>query len=284
MNGGCNCVGVLGATLGGGVSRWMGHYGMPIDNVLSANIVTSTGELITVSPDNHPDLFWAILGAGPNFGVVTSVVMNAFPLIDNGVIWAGELIFSGDKLKPVIEVLNNLVLTAEMAILWGFSFREEGPVISAQVSYNSADPQKGRDAFRALYDLSPDQDTTTLLEYNHINDDTEFLCEDGGRKPGWFTGLRYFDYPTFQTIWDEFVAFVSSTGLEGTTILIECYSTDVLRKIDAGSTSYAHRDIDYYAWILFNFAEEESDPLVEAFGSRVRELWRSASGFEQQRT
>lgn len=282
LNGGCNCVGVLGSTLGGGVSRWMGLYGMPIDNVLSANLVTADGELITLSPTSHPDLLWAILGAGPNFGIVTSVTMNTFPLIDGGVIWAGELIFSGDKLEPLIVALNNLHLTAEMSLLWGFSFRETGPVITAQVSYTSSDPQAGRDAFRTLYDVGPDDDTTELLEYDHINDDTEFLCEDGGRKPGWFTGLRTFDYSTFQVIWDEFVTFVNDTGLDGTTILIECYSNDVLREIGSEHASYAHREIDYYAWILFGYEGKESDALAEGFGERVRALWREASGFEEQ--
>lgn len=284
VNGGCNCVGVLGATLGGGLSRWMGHYGMPIDNVLSANIVTSTGQLIAASPSDSPDLFWAVLGAGPNFGVVTSIVMRTFPLIDNGIIWSGQLVFSGDKLRLLVEALESLVLTAEMAIFWGFSVLQDGPMISAQISYNSADPQEGRNAFRTLYNIGPDYEASALVEYKHINDGADVRCEDGGRKPIWLTGLRNLDYPTFQVIWDEFVAFVSSTGLNGTTILVECYSNDAQREIDNGSTSYAHRDINYYAMIRFEYDDEEFDSLARPFGSRIREFWRSTSGFDQQRT
>jgi hypothetical protein len=257
---------------------------MPVDNVVSANLVTASGDLLTVSDASNPDLFWAILGAGPNFGVVTSVVMRTYPLIDGGVLWTGELLYPGDKLEPVVAAINALNLTENMNLFWGFSFRENGPVIFAQVSYMSSDPQKGRDAFRSLYDLEPDVDTTQLLDYVHVNDDTAALCEKGGRKPGWMTGLRTHDYPAFQTIWDEFVAFVTETGQEYTTVLVECYSNHVAQEIGSEGASYAHRDIEYYAWILFQYEDEEADEVVEGFGARVRDLWRASSGFGQQRT
>ncbi|KAJ3540529.1 hypothetical protein NM208_g5025 [Fusarium decemcellulare] len=283
LNGGCNCVGVLGATLGGGVSRWMNRYGMPVDNVVSANLVTSDGELIKVSKDTNSDLFWAILGAGPNFGIVTSVVMNAYPLIDEGRVWTGELIFSGDKLEAYIAAVNGLNLTEDTTLHWGFSHRPN-PVITAQVFFMRGDAEAGREAFRSLYNLEPDDDTTQIMTYPHINDDTDALCVKGGRKPGWFTGLETFDYPTFQAVWDEYIDFVATTNLTNTTILIECYSNYVLRDIGSEGASYAHRAINYYAWTLSGHVDSSSDAAVEAYSSRVRELWRSTSGFEPQRT
>ncbi|VUC28050.1 unnamed protein product [Clonostachys rosea] len=283
LSGGCNCVGVTGLALGGGVSRWMNLYGMPVDNVISANVVTASGDLVEASATSNSDLFWAILGAGPNFGIVTSLVTKAHPLIDEGSAWAGELIFSGDKLEAVVEAMNNLNITENMVVLWGFSYREE-PVITAQILYMPGDADAGREAFKPLYDIGPDQETVELTSYPHLNDDTDGLCEDGGRKPGWFTGLRTFDYPTFQTMYNEFSEFVINTGLDGTTILIECYSNYVLREIGSSGASYAHRDINYYAWILFGYEYAAWDQEVEVFGSRVRDLWRASSGFDTQRT
>ena len=64
-------VGIGGITLGGGVGFLARKFGLAIDNLLAAELVTASGEVLQVDETNHPDLFWALKGGGGNFGVVT---------------------------------------------------------------------------------------------------------------------------------------------------------------------------------------------------------------------
>ena len=73
--------GIAGLTLGGGLGWLMGKHGLSCDNLLSVDIVTATGELLTASETENEDLFWAVRGGGGNFGVVTSFTYQLHPVV-----------------------------------------------------------------------------------------------------------------------------------------------------------------------------------------------------------
>jgi FAD/FMN-containing dehydrogenase len=72
--------GVAGLTLAGGIGWLRSRYGLCVDNVISFDVVTAAGELVTASVDSHPDLYWALRGGGGNFGVVVSFEFALHPL------------------------------------------------------------------------------------------------------------------------------------------------------------------------------------------------------------
>ena len=74
--------GIAGLTLGGGMGYLSRAYGLSCDNLVSADVVTADGQLITCDSDHDPDLFWAIRGGGGNFGVVTSFKYRTHPVND----------------------------------------------------------------------------------------------------------------------------------------------------------------------------------------------------------
>ena len=64
--------GIAGLTLGGGLGWLMGKHGLSCDNVISFDVVTADGDVITADQNQHTDLYWALKGGGGNFGIVTS--------------------------------------------------------------------------------------------------------------------------------------------------------------------------------------------------------------------
>ena len=72
--------GVAGLTLGGGIGHVMRKFGLVVDNLLSAQIVTADGRVLQASSTENDDLFWAIRGGGGNFGIATEFVFKLTPL------------------------------------------------------------------------------------------------------------------------------------------------------------------------------------------------------------
>ena len=93
--------GVAGLTLGGGFGWLSRRYGMTVDNLISADVVTADGELLHASADSNEDLFWAIRGGGGNFGVVTSFVFALHPV--------GPMVFGGLVVLPLDQARDALV-------------------------------------------------------------------------------------------------------------------------------------------------------------------------------
>lgn len=94
-------VGVVGYTLGGGQSPLLGRsLGYAADHVRRLEVVTADGELREVGPQSEPDLFWALRGGKGNFGVVTAIEFEAFPLTR---FYGGGLYFAGEHLADVLE-------------------------------------------------------------------------------------------------------------------------------------------------------------------------------------
>ena len=99
--------GIAGLTLGGGIGWLMRKYGATVDNLLSVDLVTADGELITASEDHNPDLFWGVRGAGGNFGIVTSLEYRLHAV--------GPIVLAGPIFHPLRDAQEVLGFYREFA-------------------------------------------------------------------------------------------------------------------------------------------------------------------------
>ena len=94
-------VGVVGYTLGGGLSWLARKHGIGANQVTAIEVVTASGDFVRTDWANEPDLFWALRGGGGSFGVVTAIEFNLFPLEE---VYAGILWYPVDRAAEVLKV------------------------------------------------------------------------------------------------------------------------------------------------------------------------------------
>ena len=102
--------GVAGVTLGGGIGYLMRRYGLAVDNLLAAEVVTVEGNIVRASAEEHPDLFWAVRGGGGNFGVVTSFRFALHPV--GPTVVAGPVFWAADDTTDVLRFYRDFVAEA----------------------------------------------------------------------------------------------------------------------------------------------------------------------------
>lgn len=166
--------GVGGLTLGGGYGWLSGRHGLVIDNLISCEMVLADGSIVRSSKESNPDLFWALRGAGQNFGVATEFVIQAWT---QQPVWAGLLGFTTDKLAQVLDVLNAVVLATEgqgavVMAFWRFppDTSPPGPVaIMVGIVYDGSEADGLSAGFERLLHLDPFMNTLAMVPYNSVS-------------------------------------------------------------------------------------------------------------------
>lgn len=290
VTGNCNCIGVMGALLGGGYGRLMGKHGFMIDNLLSLDLVTAYGIRMTVTPSN-PDLWFALRGAGANFGIVTSASIKSYPTAhrENGA-WLGLLVYSPDDIEALISAINNLTLSPLMAIFMYFATTGAPTYDSAVIAlpFYLGNTTAGRDAFDSVLKVGPISDSTVWTPYNEVNAGSGAFCVPGDRKPSYGAAVTQLDPATWRNIWNKFNNFLDANGrtqVGNSSVLMEAYSLETAIAKSDSSSAYAWRSKNRYNIVAAPwYADAGFDPTGEAFGRNVRDMLRSTGGLPENST
>ncbi|KAG5651066.1 hypothetical protein H0H81_010001 [Sphagnurus paluster] len=164
-----NHTGVGGLILGGGFGWLTAKYGLAIDNLVQATLVTADGSVVTASDTENPDLFFAIRGGGSNFGVVTEFVLRLHP--QRAKVYHGTLVFPPTVLEKMVEVTAkwwaNVGENEGMLQMFGLG-PDGNPAIILFIFYNGSE-EEGRANYKSFFDLGPVVDFTKEIPYENVN-------------------------------------------------------------------------------------------------------------------
>lgn len=146
--------GIAGLTLGGGLGYLMGKHGTTCDNLLSVDMVTADAEMLTASVERNSDLFWAVRGAGANFGVVTSFRYRLHPL---GEVLAGLLLHPSARAAELIAFHREFLAGSpdELDTTVGFLNSPEGVPLVGIVAVYAGTVAEGERVLEPLRKFGP---------------------------------------------------------------------------------------------------------------------------------
>lgn len=243
--GAVSTTGIAGLTLGGGWGWLGGRYGLACDNLISADVVTADGQMVTASADQNEELFWGLRGGGGNFGVVTSFEYRLHPVgeVIGGVIWHPI-----ESARDVLEFYDEFTESSpdDLVSLVQIVTLPDGPrALGIEVCYFGG-IEKGEEYLRPLREfgspISDDVIPTTYVDYQQAADDAFPKGLQNYWKSNFLKGL---DANAIDVILD----YGSRIPTPESVFMIEQVGNGV-RRIGNDDTAFNHRGARYSLLIM----------------------------------
>jgi FAD/FMN-containing dehydrogenase len=261
-------VGVAGAVLGGGSGYLSRRYGLALDNLIAANVVTADGRQLRASEDEHADLFWALRGAGANFGIATSL---HFRLHEVGPeVLAGQVIYPFHDAGELLRFFRDFMAEAPDEFqCYPFIFRIP-PVEPFPERFHGHpaldfvlchfDPNAG-DFVQPLRELGE-----TILEdvgplsYTIVQQNFDVSLPKGQR---YYSKAHYLDELSVAAI-DTITAHVSDMQGAFTAAYLEPLG-GAIGRVDPSATAFPGRSASYSFHVLAGWTDTVDDDLVKGW-------------------
>jgi FAD/FMN-containing dehydrogenase len=247
--------GIAGLALGSG-SGWLERaLGFTCDNLLSAEVVTATGEQVTASPTVNPELFWGLRGGGGNFGIVTEFVLRLHPV--GPIVLGGLLMYPAQLAREVTMAWRDLMLGAPDALGTGLAFITAPPadfvpepvrghpVVGVVVCW-SGPVEEGRAALAPLTDrMPPAMDMVQPMPYVALQQIIE-----PGNPPGM---QNYWSGDFFSSLPDEAIDVLVEHATAPTSPMTQIIITPgggAIARVPDDATAFGTRDAAFQAHYL----------------------------------
>ncbi|KAK4203209.1 6-hydroxy-D-nicotine oxidase [Triangularia verruculosa] len=284
----CMCVGYTGYTLGGGIGPYSGLYGTAADNLISAEIITGQGELLTVSDKSRSDLFYGLKGAGFNYGIVTSLKFRVHPATNSGQTIVTNMIFPGYLNGTVFELIKsffgpNQPKELGIALSVGYNEAMGGMVVIIGFVYAGSE-KASTELLRPFFDLNPinpqvldvptDQVPRVIVygaTLSGCNKNTQFVP--------YTVNLYKVDVPNLIKVVEYMKSEVEANPELGHVIVTWTqYASAGFKKFADGSAAFPYRDPTVFVQINAYAPSAEMVPVISDYAGRLRERFQRGSG------
>ncbi|KAH8702190.1 FAD binding domain-containing protein [Talaromyces proteolyticus] len=291
----CNEVGLVGATLGGGIGRFLGLLGYSTDTVISMRIavVDETGKasIVEASAKTEKDLFWGLRGYGHLFAVVVEATFKAIPW--EHLTWHTTLVFDPSQIGLISEELDKVHCHGGMQgrLVFCAPPPDGKPLVLLQLWYIGP-PEEAAGKFSTLLDLPSKADHPLnfighLIPYKSLNDSSKRICAYAGRKNLSAFGMKALSAESGTVALKVFTDFIAKHPEAAQThILIEFYSMDVASELDKDGTetslsSEFRRDVKYWVMPLAWYSDPALDDDCATLNKDIREAFLTTSAGNQ---
>ncbi|KAG9120081.1 hypothetical protein FRC07_004577 [Ceratobasidium sp. 392] len=257
--------GVGGLTLGGGFGWLCGQHGLVIDNLVGATVVTASGDIVSTSETENPELLWALRGGGGNFGVVTEFVFRLHEQRPD--LYQALMMFPPPVMEPLVSEVNawladrTIIETGALVFVIGPGGQ---PVLGLYLLYNG-DSAEGKSKFERFVKIGPVVHQDQTIPYIQLNQllNPSSTHGDSRHSRGNFVPTVETGVPIdlVKAVYDEWFKSMQEYPEAAKSIVVwELYSPEVWSKTPSNATAYVHRKPAYN----MNTLTRWSDPSFES--------------------
>ncbi|QYS96959.1 FAD-binding PCMH-type domain-containing protein [Trichoderma simmonsii] len=291
QTGSCSCPSVIGVAIGGGVGRLMGKLGLTTDALQSVRLVGADGVVKTVSATSYPDLWWAIRGAGANYGVITSATFKIQPLSNNngGNAFMLDFVLPAEKSLEYLNIIEKsfnpmpVNLAGIIVFNWN-STHNVSQVVSDWIFFGTeADARKTLAPILALNATF----ITATLPWNRIitvsgGGSDALNCMPNKLRNTFNLNLKTYSAAGWQQSFETLTDFLQKyPGGRGSQVILELFANNATAAVPSSETSWPWRDVRGFFQELFVYDTGDSVTAQGAatYGSQLRSQFAPYSGY-----
>lgn len=285
--GSCECTSLAGPMLGGGHGFLQGRFGLALDNLISARIALGNGSVVTASEETNVDLFWALRGAGHNFGIVTEVEYRIHDVPPSNKWVFADMFFTADKVEEVFAVTNDIAKDYQpIEVISFIEYRvlpeidPNNPVIELLI-FSEGSTEEAEKYLGPYSAVGPVNSTVVDTEYPEFTKHMRFSKQDPACLEGQLTVQRFpanlevYNITTQKELLVKFGDLVAANSfLINSFYIFENYGYIAVKDVPDESTAYPDRSNGYLVapCLIYTNSTPENDEIARQGGEELRSV------------